>query len=371
MSSARTTLDARHLQGDDRGAAVGAGHRHRAVERRQPPHHTPHAGARSPASAPPRPSSPTTTRSRPSLVVELDPGVLVAGVLGGVGEALGDREVDRRLDRRGRPARQVAGHLDGHRHVEGQRPDRAVEAAVGEHRRVDAADHRAQVGDGGAGRRAGLVDGPAGRLRVGVELRLGHAQAHRHRDQPGLGAVVQVALEPAQLGGGVVHGLGAAAGQRLDPLLERLGAAVGEEHPVDPRAHRHQRAACRTTRRRRVATASSSTTTSSEITQPSVDRPQRSRPGPARSSGRRPCARSRTSGPPCGQRPVRRRQLDARAPAPAMCRCRFATARISGTAATTSGDADPDDDEHARRRRRAPGRGAAAPARAPARRRTP
>ena len=90
------------------------------------------------------------------------------------------------------------------------------------------------------GRGPGLADRPARGLGVGLELLLGHAQAHRHGDQPGLGAVVQVALEPAQLGRGVVHRLGPAAGQHLDPLLEHLGAAGGEQQPVDLRAQPHQ-----------------------------------------------------------------------------------------------------------------------------------
>ena len=220
MSSARTSRSvaqgARHLQGDDRGAAVGAGHGHGAVERRQPSHDSPHAGASVGISTVDVGATATVVADHDAqqraVVPQLDPGVLVAGVLGGVGEALGDREVDRGLDGQRRTPGQPARHLDRHRHVEGQRPDRTVEPAVGQHRRVDPADHRAQVGDGGAGRLAGLVDGPAGGLGVGVELGLGEPEAHRHGDQPGLGAVVEVALEPAQLRGRVVDGVGAADG---------------------------------------------------------------------------------------------------------------------------------------------------------------
>ena len=174
-------------------------------------------------------------------VLELDPGGGGLGVLGRVGQALGDGEVEPRLDRGRRSPGQRAGDLHGHGHVEGQRAHRAVETAVGQHRRVDAAHHVAQVGQGGLGGGPRLLDRTAGAGRVVLELRLGHPQAHRHGHQPGLGAVVQVALEPAQLGGGVVDGGGAAAGQHLDAPLEPLGAAGAQQHAVDAGAHRHER----------------------------------------------------------------------------------------------------------------------------------
>ena len=55
----------------------------------------------------------------------------------------------------------------------------------------------------------------------------------RQRDQPRLGAVVQVALDAAQLGRGVVDDVGAGLGEVLHPLLEALGVADGEEPAVD------------------------------------------------------------------------------------------------------------------------------------------
>ena len=140
-----------------------------------------------------------------------------AGVLADVGQALGDREVDRGLDRRGRPAGQRR------RSPRPAPPCRA--RAPGSRRR--ARGRRAPAGGcrapPSAGRRwprrssarASLTS--PGRLGVALEQLLGHAEAHRQRDQPGLGAVVQVALEPAQLGRGVVDGLGARLGQHLRP----------------------------------------------------------------------------------------------------------------------------------------------------------
>ena len=58
-------------------------------------------------SAPPRPSSPTTTREHAVAWRELDPGVLGVGVLADVGQALGDGEVDGRLDRRRQAGRRA------------------------------------------------------------------------------------------------------------------------------------------------------------------------------------------------------------------------------------------------------------------------
>ena len=172
-------------------------------------------------------------------VGQRDPRVPGAGVPDDVGQALGDGEVDGRLDRVRRPTGHPGGDLDRDRHVERERLDRATEPAVGEHRRVDAADHRAQVAERGGGGGAGLADQPPGLLRVGLEQRVGHAEGHRQGDQPGLGAVVQVALDPAQLGGRVVQGLGAGLGEHLDALLEHLGVPVAEEPPVHrgPRPH--------------------------------------------------------------------------------------------------------------------------------------
>ena len=85
------------------------------------------------------------------------------------------------------------------------------------------------------GRGPGLGDGTTRRHRIGLEELLGHAQAHRDGDQPGLRPVVQVALQPAQLGRRVVHGRGPALGERRHPALQRLGVAVAEERPVDHR----------------------------------------------------------------------------------------------------------------------------------------
>ena len=55
----------------------------------------------------------------------------------------------------------------------------------------------------------GLEHQGAGRVRVGVDDLPGGVQGHTHGDQPGLGPVVQVPLDPADLGRPGVQRLGA------------------------------------------------------------------------------------------------------------------------------------------------------------------
>ena len=86
---------------------------------------------------------------------------------------------------------------------------------------------------------AGLDDQPVGTLGVALEEVVGEAEGHPGRHQAGLGAVVQVALDPPQLGGAVVDRVGARGGQVDDPLLQLLGVAAREEGPVEAGAQAH------------------------------------------------------------------------------------------------------------------------------------
>ena len=96
-----------------------------------------------------------------------------------------------------------------------------------------------------------------------AELLLGHAEVHRQRHQPRLGAVVEVALDPLQLRGLGVDRAGAgalelhqaaalargehAAGQRADAVAERARQRRRdhEQHEPDERRSRTPPAACR------------------------------------------------------------------------------------------------------------------------------
>ena len=112
--------------------------------------------------------------------------------------------------------------------------DRRGEPAVGEHRRRDPAREVAQLGDRRAGLLARLAD-QLGQLGLVVEPRLGPAEVHAQRDEPRLRAVVQVALDPPQLGGLDVDRAAPRAGEHVDALLELLLAA--RPLPDDDRVH--------------------------------------------------------------------------------------------------------------------------------------
>ena len=102
---------------------------------------------------------------------------------------------------------------------------------------MDAAGQVAQLGQGVLGVPVGGVDQLAGpgdvrRVAVVAELLPGHPQVHGQRDQPDLGAVVQVALDLAQQRGRVVHGQRPGLLQVADPL----GQPARAEQP--PRSRR-------------------------------------------------------------------------------------------------------------------------------------
>jgi hypothetical protein len=71
-------------------------------------------------------------------VPHIDPGLPGFGVLGHVGQQLADREVGGRLDRGRRAAFQIAGQVCPQRAVQGQRPYRVGQTAVGQDRLIEA-----------------------------------------------------------------------------------------------------------------------------------------------------------------------------------------------------------------------------------------
>ena len=187
----------------------------------QPPNHPAQAGTAVDA-GPARAVVADDDRQHAGLVPQVHPGRRGAAVLDHVGQALGGGEVGGRLHRRRGAPGQAArdGHRDGD--IEGQRADRPLQAPVGEHRRLDTLHHRPQVVEGGQRRGPGLGQQFGQQIRVGRPQRLGQPEAHRHRHQPGLRAVVQVALDPPQLGGLDVESAAAGAGQHVHPVGQRL-----------------------------------------------------------------------------------------------------------------------------------------------------
>ncbi len=131
---------------------------------------------------------------------DLDAGDRRLGVLGDVRERLGDHVVGGDLDRVGRALGGVEGELDGDRRPLRQGLDRRLEAVIGEHGRVQAARQLPQLGE----RRRELLRRPGHRRMRGrgalVDQAVGDAQADRERDEPLLGAVVEVALQAPALG---------------------------------------------------------------------------------------------------------------------------------------------------------------------------
>ena len=93
----------------------------------------------------------------------------------------------------------------------------------------------AQLRDGLLGSVVGFVDQLAHPVEIDVvvgvgQLLLGHAESHGQSDQLGLGAVVQVALDPAQCGGRSVERLAAGLLETAHPA----GHRVGTEHAPRP-----------------------------------------------------------------------------------------------------------------------------------------
>ena len=147
---------------------------------------------------------------------EPDAGVRRARVLGDVGERLRGDEVDRQLDGLGQALGRLARHGRGDRRPARERAQRGGEAVL-EHGGVDAARELAQL----CHRLRELVARGRDELlrrRVVAEAVAEQPELQRDRDEPLLGTVVQVALQPPPLG--------VAGGD--DPLAR--GLQLGELH---------------------------------------------------------------------------------------------------------------------------------------------
>ena len=154
-------------------------------------------------------------------------------------ERLGGDEVRGALDGAGQPG---DGDLDGHGHRRAgrERAQRGLEAAVGEDRGVDAARELAQLVEARLQLAGGALEQLA-ELGVGAGARARSADQQRERDEAGLGAVVEVALEAAALGVARLDEAGARRAQLLEALAQ-LGVEVADvaaEQPAEERERRH------------------------------------------------------------------------------------------------------------------------------------
>lgn len=151
------------------------------------------------------------------------------GVLDRVGQGLGEHEVGRGFHRGRRPTQTAHVQRAGDRGAAGQRGGRPAEPQLVEHRRVDVVHGGPQVAQRLGGRGLGAFELRQGGGRVLVEGAVRHPEHHHHTHQAVLRSVVQLALDPAQLGGVGVQGGGAAGGQGLDPLAHHRGSTWSEQ----------------------------------------------------------------------------------------------------------------------------------------------
>ena len=335
-----------------------------------------------------RPSS----RSTAVLVRRSVPDPAGAGVPGHVGEQLGDGEVERAGGRVAAAARTAP---------RSRRPGTALRAA-----RVDSAVGRPSSSAGGcmprtmsrssasaSRHRARASATSVRRLRVVRRGRSIRDSATPERDQPGLGAVVQVPLDPPQHGRGVGGQRGPAGLQRRDPglvggrLQQRPDQQRGpaDEQPHEPREHQQQRRAlhARAARRRprcprpaAEAVGDHAPPRPGDVTRPRPDDQEHAEVGGQRRHQRQP-GEAVDQGPPAGA--VAQHRAQRTGPARRRAHAAAGTASPSrgaaGPARGSTAAVEPGQDQHAdqerqadgqqRQRRRAPAR--AARARTPAR----
>ena len=172
-------------------------------------------------SAPPTPSSTTSTLALVSLDVTRTLDDRGAGVLDHVRERLRDHVVRRRLD----GLRQLTSGVSISTGI-GRREASASSAAARPRSVrmagwIPRASARSSSSAAASSSRAELEHG-LGRRRVAADLRLGEAERERERHQPLLGAVVEVPLEAASR---FVAGLDDAGARRAELLLLALAVA--------------------------------------------------------------------------------------------------------------------------------------------------
>ena len=212
---AELTRSAGDARPDERAVPLGTDHRQGAVERAHP------------VAQPNEPGALAFVRAPDPVILELDLDVVAElvraqthviglGVLEHVGQRLGDHEVGHRLDGGGRPVGQPELALHGHRRPRRQRLERRGEPAIAEDGGMDAARELAQLRERGGELLIHPVDQLL-RLLVRAHAATQDPQLDGQGHELLLGAVVQVAFEPAP---GRVGGLDDAyprCPQLLDP----------------------------------------------------------------------------------------------------------------------------------------------------------
>ena len=142
-------------------------------------------------SAPPTPSSYTSTISRPAAAIERRRAC--SGVLDDVRQCLADEEVDAGLDRRRKALLGNLQRLDGDRDPVGQGLDCGEQSARGEKRRVDARGQLAQLVDAVFRLLRSAIEELPGAVGLGRPFLLGPLEIDHDVHELLLSAVVEVA----------------------------------------------------------------------------------------------------------------------------------------------------------------------------------
>ena len=175
-------------------------------------------------SAPPRPSSVTSSTSDFGRADDAHLDSRRLAVLGGVRQCFRGDEVGGGLDRRRGTLRHVGRHRDRDRAAIRQRRDRGLEPAVRQHGRVDPARQLAELAQRLLDPGSCLADELTRGIGIRVQLLLGHSEIHAERNQPCLCSVMQVALDAPQFRLLHVDGAGSGRFEILDALLEIFAA---------------------------------------------------------------------------------------------------------------------------------------------------
>ena len=152
-------------------------------------------------------------------------------MLGDVGQGLGHYEVRRCLHRLGRPPIEFHIHLHWDGTAVGQGGDRRAESAVAQECRVDAPSEISDVGQSAFCFSVGLLEELPGGRGIGRNLLPGHTELHGQGDESLLGAVVQVAFDPAAFGQSRRKHPRTAVGQLLHALGEPGTPARPQQRP--------------------------------------------------------------------------------------------------------------------------------------------
>src|SRR6476469_2833232 len=120
---------------------------------------------------------------------------------------------------------------------ERERLDAAAQATVGEYRWMDSTNQTPKFGQRRGRGGPGFCDQLGSGFRVAGDQLLRESEVDSQFHEAGLGAVVQVTLDPTELGDRMVDA-GSAGGLQLpDSLLKFLLVGGSDQHPGDGRLH--------------------------------------------------------------------------------------------------------------------------------------